>query len=205
VYNERKNAYFKTVDSTPFFDKLKLDTLLNANRLRHDTFIHPDTLYKALNLNEKRNIFESALAIARTQKANISSSKDDLKARENWIVKHKIEFHLKFTLAFACLILFFIGAPLGAIIRKGGMGMPVVVSVLFFIFYYILSLMGEKFAKEMIVPAWTGIWLSSMILFPIGLFLTYKAATDSAIFNIDAYYEPIQKGFNKIFKRKKTV
>jgi lipopolysaccharide export system permease protein len=179
--------------------------LLNANRLRHDTFIHPDTLYKALNLNEKRNIFESALAIARTQKANISSSKDDLKARENWIVKHKIEFHLKFTLAFACLILFFIGAPLGAIIRKGGMGMPVVVSVLFFIFYYILSLMGEKFAKEMIVPAWTGIWLSSMILFPIGLFLTYKAATDSAIFNIDAYYEPIQKGFNKIFKRKKTV
>ncbi len=201
VYNERKDAYYTQVDKASFYDKLKLDTILNKNPLR-DTFIHPDTLYNAFVLAEKKDVYEKALAIARTQKSYIGATKEDLNARENWIVKHKTEFHLKFTLAFACLILFFIGAPLGAIIRKGGLGMPVVVSVLFFIFYYLLSLTGEKFAKEMIFPAWAGIWLSSIIIFPIGLFLTYKAATDSVIFNIDAYYEPFQNIYNKVFKRR---
>lgn len=201
AYNERKDAYFTQVDKVSFYDKLKLDTLL-AKQPKKDTFINPDTLFKTFLLTEKKDVYEKALIIARTQKAYISATKQDLDARESFIVKHKTEFHLKFTLAFACLILFFIGAPLGAIIRKGGLGMPVVVSVLFFIFYYIISLMGEKFAKEMILPAWAGIWLSSLIIFPIGLFLTYKAATDSVIFNIDAYYEPFQKFFNKIFKRK---
>ena len=199
VYYDRQNAYYKQVNEISFYEKLKVDTIVRQ-KPKKDTIISPDTLYNGLTDFEKKDIYDKAISIARTQKSYINATKEELEARENWIVKHKIEFNQRFTLALACLILFFIGAPLGAIIRKGGLGMPVVVSVLFFIFYYILSLMGEKFAKELIVPAWFGIWLSSIIIFPIGLFLTYKAATDSVIFNIDAYYEPVQKFFKRIIK-----
>ena len=101
--------------------------------------------------------------------------------------------HKKFTLSFACLIFFFIGAPLGAIIGRGGIGTPIVVSVILFIVYYIIDTMGVKMAREAIWEVWQGMWLSSAILLPIGIFLTYKAATDSTLFNID--------GWKLVFKR----
>ncbi|MBI5541643.1 MAG: LptF/LptG family permease [Bacteroidia bacterium] len=200
-YNQRDSSYKAAVVTVAFLKKIALDTLA-SKRATIDTFIHPDSLYKLHSNYEKSQMLESALTIARSQSGYLKMSVDELEARENFIVKHKVEFHLKFTLAFACLILFFIGAPLGAIIRKGGLGMPVVVSVLLFILYYIISLVGEKFAKELILPAWAGVWLSSAVLFPLGLFLTYKAASDSVIFNIDLYLEPIKKLFDRILKRK---
>lgn len=106
---------------------------------------------------------------------------------------HLIEWHQKFTLSFACLIFFFIGAPLGAIIRKGGLGMPVVVSVCLFIFYYIINNIGYKFARDGVWEVWQGMWLSSAVLFPLGVFLTYKAMNDSALFNPEAYSRFIRK------------
>lgn len=93
----------------------------------------------------------------------------------------------KFTLSFACIIFFFIGAPLGAIIRKGGLGMPVVVSVFMFIFYYIIDNSGYKLARDGRWEVWEGMWLSSAVLLPLGIFLTYKAVKDSAVFNPDVY------------------
>ncbi len=100
---------------------------------------------------------------------------------------HYVEWHKKFTLSLACFAFFFIGAPLGAIIRKGGLGVPVIISVTFFIFYYIINVSGEKMAKsgQWYVPF--GAWLSSMVLFPIGAFLTYKANNDSIVFNVEGY------------------
>lgn len=103
------------------------------------------------------------------------------------IRRHGIEMHKKFTLSFACLVFFFIGAPLGAIIRKGGIGTPLVISVFLFIFYYIIDNTGYKFARDGVLPVWEGIWLSSFVLLPLGVFLTYKAMRDSAVLNIDAY------------------
>ena len=100
---------------------------------------------------------------------------------------HAIEMHKKFTLSFACIIFFFIGAPLGAIIRKGGLGTPLVLSVFLFIIYYIIDNSGYKMARNDKVAVWQGIWLSSAVLFPLGLFFTYKAVNDSAVFNMDAY------------------
>ena len=97
--------------------------------------------------------------------------------------RHQIELMKKFTLSFACLIFFFIGAPLGAIIRKGGLGMPIVVSVLLFIIYYIIDNSGYKLARDGHWAVWEGIWLSSEVLLPLGIFLTYKAINDSAVFN----------------------
>lgn len=99
----------------------------------------------------------------------------------------KVEWFRKFTVAFACFIFFFIGAPLGAIIRKGGLGTPVIVSMLFFVVYYVIDISGKKLATDGSVSAFMGTFISAMILLPLGIFLTYKATTDSALFNKDAY------------------
>lgn len=109
-----------------------------------------------------------------------------------------LEFQKKFTLSAACIALFLIGAPLGAIIRKGGLGLPVVVSVIFFLIYYIISTIGEKYVKDGDVSPAIGSWVAIVIITPVGLFLSYKAATDSAIFDTELY----KRFFNKIFKRK---
>ena len=115
--------------------------------------------------------------------------------------RHGIEMHQKFTLSIACLIFFFIGAPLGAIIKKGGIGTPLVVSVILFIIYYIIDNTGMKMARDGKIGVWQGTWLSSMVLLPLGIFFTYKAVGDSAVFNIDAYKELVMKLFGKMPKR----
>ena len=103
----------------------------------------------------------------------------------------------KIYLSAACFIFFFIGAPLGAIIRKGGLGMPVVISVLFFVAYYVISLFGEKFAREGQLSTAMGMWVSSIILLPTGIYLTRKATRESSMFNVDMYLNI----FKNIFKR----
>lgn len=110
----------------------------------------------------------------------------------------KIEWYRKFTVAFACFIFFFIGAPLGAIIRKGGLGTPVIVSMLFFVVYYVIDISGKKLATDGSVSALMGTFISALVLLPIGIFLTYKATTDSALFNKDAYLVLLKKFKNKI-------
>ena len=110
----------------------------------------------------------------------------------------KVEWYRKFTVAFACFIFFFVGAPLGAIIRKGGLGTPVIVSMLFFVVYYVIDISGKKLATDGSVSALMGTFISALILLPIGVFLTYKATTDSALFNKDAYLVLLKKFKNKI-------
>ena len=112
----------------------------------------------------------------------------------NYVIRrHQIELMKKFTLSLACLIFFFIGAPLGAIIRKGGLGMPIVISVILFIIYYIIDNMGYKLARDGRWPVWQGMWLSSAVLLPLGIFLTKKAVNDSAVFNPDAWLNVLRR------------
>ena len=113
-----------------------------------------------------------------------------------------IEWHRKFTLSIACFIFFFIGAPLGAIIRKGGLGMPTVVSIFFFTAYWVVDISGKKLARDGVLDPAIGIWLSSFVLLPMGIFLTYKATTDSALFNTDRYIDYLKK-ISKIFTKKR--
>lgn len=125
-------------------------------------------------------------------KANIRMREFDFRAsiileQEKLMRRHQIELQKRFTLSFAILIFFFIGAPLGAIIKKGGLGTPLVISVLLFIVYFIFDNMGYKMARDDRAPVWLGIWLSSIVLLPLGIFLTYKAIGDSNVLNIDAY------------------
>jgi lipopolysaccharide export system permease protein len=143
-------------------------------------------------------VFANALNSARGLKSYAYSSSEDLDNRKYLVAKYKVEWHRKLTLSAACFILFLIGAPLGAIIRKGGMGLPLVVSVIFFLLYHIASITGEKLAKEGATEPIQGMWFSSAILLPVGLFLIYKATSDSVIFDIELY-----KSFFKQFKKKK--
>lgn len=165
--------------------------------------LNVDSLFKSATITKQLTSVSSALSFARKARETVSRKEGELLVQEKWIKKFSNEWHRKFTLPFACLIFFFIGAPLGAIIRKGGLGMPVIVSVLFFIFYYIISMTGERFAKELVLPPAVGMWISSLIILPLGIVLTYKATTDSAVFNIENYIDFFKKiNPAKFFKKK---
>ena len=113
------------------------------------------------------------------------------------------EWHKKFTLSAACLVLFFIGAPLGSIIRKGGIGTPLVFALIFFVLFHLMNTFGEKFAREGVLPPVLGMWLASMVLTPIGFFLTYKAMHDSQLFNKEYYFRFI-KTIGKLVQEKRA-
>ncbi|MBA3971223.1 MAG: LptF/LptG family permease, partial [Bacteroidetes bacterium] len=146
---------------------------------------------------QKLSIIEAATNMARNAKGAAEGMENELLNDEYSIFRCNIEWHRKFTLSIACLVLFFIGAPLGAIIRKGGLGMPVVVSVVFFITFHILSITGEKLAKEGQMPPYQGMWMATVILLPIGIFLTVKATSDSTLFDMNAYIDPVKNFFRK--------
>ena len=160
-----------------------------------------DSLWASLDVSRQRQVYSIAEEKARNYRDQIEYNALLLDDAQRYIRKHEIELHRKFTLAFACLIFFFIGAPLGAIIRKGGLGAPVVISVIMFIIYYIIDNTGYKMAREALWPCWAGMWLSSFILLPIGIFLTYKAATDSPLLNPEVWTIKFKKLYNRL-KRK---
>ena len=159
-----------------------------------------DSLWAALTVPKHELVLRKAEEKARTYRDQIEYNALLLDDAQRYIRKHEIELYRKFTLAFACLIFFFIGAPLGAIIRKGGLGAPVVISVIMFIIYYIIDNTGYKMAREALWPCWAGMWLSSFVLLPIGIFLTYKAATDSPLFNPEAWIKEYENIKNRICK-----
>ena len=126
-------------------------------------------------------------------KSNVDLMATDYQNKQKEIVANQIEWHRKFTLAVACIVLFLIGAPLGSIIRKGGLGTPLVFAVIFFVLFHLLNTFGEKFVKGNVLPAYQGMWMSCFILIPVGIFLTYKAMKDSQLFNQEYYYRLYNK------------
>ncbi len=152
-----------------------------------------DTILHNEPLDIQASIFRSAVTKAENNNNEFQFRSMSKVATQRTINRHWVEWHRKFTLSFACFIFFFIGAPLGSIIRKGGMGMPIVVSVILFIIYYILDNVGYKMTRDGVWIHWVGMWFSSFILFPLGVFLTYKAMNDSVILNADAYLGFIKK------------
>lgn len=146
-----------------------------------------DSIYLARGPGMAKSYLNQALSKAKRQKQEYLYRSLALEEQAKLMRRHDIELQRKFTLSFACIIFFFIGAPLGAIIKKGGLGTPLVISVLLFIIYFLIDNAGYKMARDGKVPVWEGIWLSSLALLPLGVFFTYKAVGDSAVFNIDAY------------------
>lgn len=187
---ERKNT---GSNDSIFIEK---DSLLKLRRPEElVSILNIDSLFKLTSKTDKNRILEAALENAKNTKKYIDSNKEDLYGRKKIIHKHDVAWHEKFSLSFACLIFFFIGAPLGAIIRKGGFGLPFLVSIIFFLIYYVVSLMGKKLVEEGVLPAWQGMWISSALTLPLGALFTYKATTDSAIFDVASYVALIKKPF----------
>ena len=155
------------------------------------------------NLPEKERQPIVGIALANTsniKESLVSIGKEMDNQRVN-IRKHEQVLYQKFTLSIACLLFFFIGAPLGAIIRKGGLGMPVVVSVVFFVIYYVITIIGERVAVQGDMSVFLGAWISSIVLFPIGIFLTFKATTDAALLDAESW----KKLFTRKDKKDKTI
>lgn len=155
--------------------------------------------YGGLNADEHKRSMEAALNLTRSASSFVESIQQNVWSENFNMIEYKIGWHEKINVCFACIVLFFVGAPLGAIIRKGGLGLPVVVAVFFFLAYFIFTSAFRSLTQEGVLEAWLGMWLPLIIFLPIGVFLTYKAANDSALFDIDAYLQPIKK----IFIRKK--
>lgn len=146
-----------------------------------------DSLYRASALMQKQRILSSAVSRVENLASDYSFKSFSMEGNDYSIRKHKTEWHKKLTISLSCLFFFFIGAPLGGIIRKGGLGMPVIVSILVFIIYYIIDNSGYKMARDGKWIVWMGMWLSSAVLAPLGVFLTYKSNKDSVVLNADAY------------------
>ena len=171
------------------------------------TIIKPnmDSVFASKEIQIQSSILQSAYSKAENNGNDYlfrSMSKTNTQRNIN---RQWIEWHRKFTIPFACLVFFFIGAPLGSIVRKGGLGTPIVISVILFIIYYILDNVGYKMARDGVWDHWIGMWFSASVLLPLGIFLTYKAMTDSVIMSTDTYVSFFRKLFFIREKRNYTI
>jgi len=185
----------KLITSQPLvIDTTALVNYSTSTPIKRKTLKNKKEVMENYSKSDRIRILEAASSIIRSNKNTLEYSHDALVQEQERVNRYWVEWHRKFTLSFACLVLFLVGAPLGAIVRKGGLGLPVVFSVVFFMTYHMISITGEKLAREGVLTPFGGMWLSTFILLPFGLFLTYKAANDSALFDKDSWL--------KIFKRK---
>lgn len=192
----------------PFMPELSQDSM-DIVRYERTAFIE-DSIAN-LTMKNKRAIYSSSLGKARSAKNNHSFDEKLSKNAVTSLYLFQVEWHRKLSVPVSVMIFFLIGAPLGAIIRKGGLGTPIVISVLFFVVYYIVSITGEKMAREGTWDSSSGMWISTLILLPIAVYLTYKATNDSNLLNSEWYYAQYKKvvdgvvNFKNNFKNKKHV
>lgn len=195
-FEERRKEFNAQMVSKYSFTTVK-DSTKQVSRKLGDTIIA-----NINNASDRDRIIKNALRIARSNKAYFDNTEQEYLWRKKLLARHWLEWQKKFSISFSCIALFFIGAPLGAIIRKGGMGMPVVISVFIFIIYHVTGYSFEKLGRELVWSPFRAMWTANFYLFPIGIWLTYKSATDSAIFNQEIYLKPIS-WVKKIFSKTK--
>lgn len=181
---------------------LYIKTILNMNKIVPDSFKNKvisfykksvAPLYEIVPDSSKHRVANLAISQVTNAKANMDILYNDYREREKDIRLHNIEWHRKFALSAACLVLFLIGAPLGSIIRKGGIGTPLIFAIIFFVLFHLMNTFGEKFVKEDIATPFLGMWMATFVLTPIGFFLTYKAMRDSQLFNQEFYFRTFRK------------
>ena len=187
LYNLSYKRSFKNFESQ---ENLTMPDLENPYQKKTVNF---DSLYTSQDEKVKVSLLEFSKRSIDNIRMNYDFKSNELRVEDKDIRWHHTEMHRKFTLSFACLIFFFIGAPLGAIIRKGGLGAPAVISVFLFIIYYVIDTTGYKFARDAIWLPWQGMWISSAVLFPLGVFLTYKAVNDSVLLNAETYIDSLKR------------
>lgn len=178
------------------------EALMQGKNVLDSPALQNDTIILNFSKENRYNILELAMGSARNLKSIIESTAqqlDDIRFDDKMFT---IKYHEKFTLSFVLIVLFLIAAPLGTIIRKGGLGMPLVVSIVMFILYYVINMIGIKMGKEGLLPEWAGAWLASIILFPAGLFVLSRAANESSLFDGEKYQKFFER-VNRALTRKK--
>jgi lipopolysaccharide export system permease protein len=159
----------------------------------------PDDLLTLYKPDEKLTILKFAASTVESTMFTIEGTNVELNNKQKNINGHILAFYDKFVIAFACFLMFFIGAPLGAIIRKGGLGLPIVFAVLIFITFHFINTFGKRVSQEDQLAPFLGAWMSSIILTPLAILLTYRATNDIGLINLDVIMAPIQKLFQKLF------
>jgi len=219
-YNKTKSNYDKKVRSKLRFSLLEIDTtskkiaklnFIEFNKLKEkdtltdiEKLVSTNIILSHFNNNKRKrqDIINASITQARKMADYLGEVKKTQNYRRESIAKHIMEIHRKYAFSYVCIVMFFIGAPLGAIIRKGGLGMPVVVAIVIFIFYHVMSLSAEKLGRAgELNPFWSR-WGPAFVLTPFGLLLTRKATTDSAIFNSELYFRPMYKLLGLLKKKK---
>lgn len=184
----KEQIFQEDISVLPMPDSLKMD----IDKSHFKAVLYADSI-AALDIYERKNLWAQARSAAASSRASFTWDETSSKEAINQLNISKVEWHRKISLPVSIIIFFAIGAALGAIIRKGGLGMPIVVSVVFFVIYYIISTSGEKIAKEGTWSAIAGMWLSTFILGPLAAFLIYKATNDSNLLNVEWYYNHVKK------------
>ena len=211
-YFEQVRSYLLQIDINPTISRQVFNLTVLNDSLKQKILSTPDSIFvfddyfNSIDKWVKAEIAMTALDRARSNMQNLNLYQGQIQERKRNLNKYDMERHRKFTLSIAVFIFFFVGAPLGAIIRKGGLGMPVVVSILLFIAYYIVSMTGEKSAREDVWQMVSGMWFSTFIFLPIGVWLSYMAGTDSAIMASETYVKLLNRiGLGRLFKRFKKA
>jgi lipopolysaccharide export system permease protein len=183
---------------------LRTDGVFNSKK-EQDIKIENKEVKDLLTLmtnQESKKILELAKSNITSTDFTINNGKTDLEFKKKNINFHWIVIHEKFVMAFSCLLMFFLGAPLGAIIRKGGLGLPMVFAIIIFIIYHFLNLFGRKLAEQDAIPVFLGVWLSTIVLFPFAVLFTYRATNDIGIMiSLDWITDPFKKLFSKFNKQ----
>lgn len=187
IRGQMKTNIYAALSFTKFMDSAEkrgftytTDTSAGLKKAKTFEELIPDSL--------KRVVHDRAINHVIAIRSSVEAYLVNLKEKEKSLRKHKVEWHRKIVLSIACLVLFLIGAPLGSIIRKGGLGTPLIFAILFFMVFYFSTTVGEKFAGQQKLSPFAGMWLSTFVLVPVGVFLTYKAMKDSQLFNKERYY-----------------
>lgn len=197
-----QNNYNKDIVSFAENTVQRNDYVFQLNRVQNiDKENNVDNILTVFSNTEKQKILEMAISNTSSTEFSIQNSQSDLEYKKKNINSHWVVVHEKFIIAFSCLLMFFIGAPLGAIIRKGGIGLPIVFAIIIFIAFHFMNTFGKKIAEEDTIPVALGMWMSSIILTPLALFLTYRATNDIGIMiNFDWLIDPIKKLFSRFSK-----
>lgn len=202
VYDSVGKAYYKDAQSLYYpVPKLSSADKKQAIKIADNKKFDIDSLYKRLPADQRRLVVDQALSTVQQEVSDLDFKSMITSDGDKMIRQHEIEFINKFTISLICIVFFFIGAPLGAIIRKGGLGIPIIVSVLVFIVYYILDNTGYRMSRQGDWAIWFGRGLSMAVLVPMAAFFTYKANNDSAVFNADAYKNALRRMLGLRIKR----
>ena len=185
-------------DTFQYYNSLKIWRRLDPKKM--PVILNLDKAYQKMSLNNKSDVMAIALGYASRVYSQLNVAEIDLKTKKIWIAKHEIAYYRKLTFAVACLLFFFIGAPLGAIIRKGGFGFPVIVSIILYLIYYIISISSENLILQGSLNPAIGMWIATVIFVPIGIFLVYRVSTDRVVTNFDYIVQNTLLVFKRIFR-----